>query len=208
MIVLAVILAAAGMVYMQSRDAKREAQVVGWARSLVWQSLGLPVTPRFAEALAREDKGDPGRWIVSGDFEVEGGTGQPAGSLSFVAALRQVCGDARSRDCWSLQDLIVEERAVVNDAVLDLKALSDLGFRSPAATAAMPTGGAAGSGLASSVAEQGSGSDPGSGAGAAAEIAPAEIAPIEELDPLEPEGGYRPLERAPLPRARPDAPGL
>ena len=120
-VVLGAILLAGGLLYRMSKESGQEAQVAGWAHSLVWEALGLQVTPEFSNSVARMDPADSQRWVVVGDVEAQG---RP--ELEYVAGLRMTCGDARSRECWRLEDLFVGELSLVSEGMGDPRALAAL----------------------------------------------------------------------------------
>lgn len=216
MVALVLALVAVVLLLQMSSQASREARAAGWAHSLVWHALALPVAPRFLDSDARRESEDSERWVVSGRLEADPATG-PLGPRDYVASLRQVCGDAQSADCWRLQDLVVAGQTLVRSEVPDPAALRAAGF---AAASASEQGSApapeedgdlsmAGRGGAAMNVSAGAGAEAGTGIGAGAEASERPAA-VEEPQPSlggatagGPTVGGRPVSVLPVPRARP-----
>ena len=219
MVALVLALVAVVLLLQMSSQASREARAAGWAHSLVWHALALPVAPRFLDSDARRESEDSERWVVSGRFEADPATG-PLGPRDYVASLRQVCGDAQSADCWRLQDLVVAGQTLVRSEVPDPAALRAAGF---AAASASEQGSApeedgdlsmAGRGGAAMNGSAGAGAEAGTGIGAGVEASERPAA-VEEPQPAlgsatgggatggGPTVGGRPVSVLPVPRARP-----
>ncbi len=82
--------------------SKREAKVLGWANSLVWERLGMPHDVRFSSATLARDEERPAFWRIAG--QLEKGAGVPA--ERYTAVVERICSSAERR-CWRLAELEV-----------------------------------------------------------------------------------------------------
>ncbi len=107
LVFLCLAIAAGGAVFYAANVSKREAKVLGWANSLVWERLGMPHDIRVRAVAAVQDEDRPQLWQIDGQLEKSAGTPDE----SYRAIVERVCSSIERR-CWRLAELEIAGKTV------------------------------------------------------------------------------------------------